>query len=163
MAQHPTEENWLQSFAPLLADTLRQRGLGNLIVMSRLGELWPTIAGPMLAGVTRPERISGSVLFIAARDAIWVQQVTFYQAKLLTNIRQHLGEVPFHKLHVTLDNTSVRQPAASPRVEALEPVPLTAEEEQHIQDQTTCIADLELREAVRRAWRQGRQWRRSGA
>lgn len=152
----------LQALGLALAETLRKRGMGHIVLLSRLWELWPTIAGPMLAEVTRPEGIRGEVLFIAARDALWMQQVIFFQAKLLTNIRQHLGDVPFHRLHFTLEKTSFRQPVSSPPVEELEPVPLTAAEKQQIQDETACIADPELREAVRRAWQQGWQSRRSG-
>ncbi|MBM3225793.1 MAG: DUF721 domain-containing protein [Candidatus Tectomicrobia bacterium] len=152
----------LQALAPVLAQTLRQRGLGHVLLLGRLVQHWDVIAGPQLAAVTRPESIRARVLFIAVSDAIWLQQITFYQAQLLDNIRRVVGEVPITKLHFLLAMSTSRQPASASTEAGLEPVPLTAGEEQQMQDDTACITDPDLREAVRRAWRQGWQARRSG-
>jgi len=56
--------------------------------------------------------------------------------------------------------SSVRRPVLSPPEEGLEPLPLTAVEEQQVQEGTASIADPDLREAVRRAWQRGWQARR---
>jgi len=79
---------------------------------------------------------------------------------LLENIRSVLGDVPITKLHFMLAMSSSRQPVLSPPEEDLEPLPLTAVEEQQMQEGTASIADPDLREAVRRAWQRGWQVRR---
>ena len=153
----------LQALAPVLAQALRQQGLGYLVLLARIVQHWRTIAGPQLAAVTQPESIDkkhARVLFVTVSDAIWLQQVTFYQAQLLENMRRVLGDVPITKLHFTLAMSSPRPPVLSSPEEVLEPVPLTAVEEQQVQEGTAGIADPELREAVRRAWQQGWQARR---
>ena len=150
----------LQVLAPVLAQTLRQRGLGHVVLLARLVQHWGTIAGPQLAAVTQPESIRARVLFVTVSDAIWLQQVTFYQAQLLENMRRVLGDVPITRLHFTLAMSSPRQPVSSSPDEVLEPVPLTAVEEQQVQEGTAGITDPELREAVRRAWQRGWQARR---
>jgi hypothetical protein len=150
----------LQALAPVLAQALSQRGLGHLVLLARIVQHWHTIAGSQLAAVTQPESIRARVLFVTVTDAIWLQQVTFYQAQLLENMRHVLGNVPITKLHFTLAMSSLRQPVLSPPDEGLEPLPLTAVEEQQVQESITGIADPELREAVRRAWQQGWQARR---
>ena len=152
----------LQALAPVLAQALRQRGLGHLVLLARMVQHWGTIAGPQLAAVTQPESIRARVLFVTVSDAIWLQQVTFYQAQLLENMRRILGHVPITKLHFTLARSAPRPPVRSSPEEVLEPVPLTAVEEQQVQEGTASIADPELREAVRRAWQQGWQARRQG-
>jgi len=152
----------LQSIAPVLAQALRQRGLGHLVLLGRIVQHWCTIAGPQLTAVTQPESIRGRVLFVTVSDAIWLQQITFYQAQLLENIRSVLGDVPITKLHFMLAMSSSRQPVLSPPEEDLEPLPLTAVEEQQMQEGTASIADPELREAVRQAWQRGWQVRREG-
>jgi predicted nucleic acid-binding Zn ribbon protein len=152
----------LQAIAPVLAQALRQCGLGHVVLLERLVRYWDTIAGPQLAAVTQPESIRARVLFITVRDAIWLQQITFYQAQLLENIRNVLGDVSITRLHFLLAMSSSRQPGPASTEAELEPVPLTAVEEQQMQDGTARIADPDLREAVRRAWRQGWQARRSG-
>jgi len=150
----------LQALAPVLAQALRQRGLGHLVLLARVVQYWHTIAGPQLAAVTQPESIRARVLFVTVSDAIWLQQVTFYQAQLLENMRRVLGDVPITKLHFRLAMSSSRQPVSSSPEEVLEPAPLTAVEEQQVQEGTAGIADPELREAVKRAWQRGWQAKR---
>jgi hypothetical protein len=98
-------------------------------------------------------------LFVAVTDAIWLQHLTFYQSQLLQKIRHVLGEVPISRLHFTLASSS-QPPMLSGPEEVQEPTPLTAEEERQVQEGTAGIADPDLREVVRRAWRQGWQARR---
>ena len=150
----------LQALAPVLAQALRHRGLSHLVLLGQIVRHWYVIAGPQLAAVTQPESIRARVLFITVNDAIWLQQITFYQAQLLENIRSVLGNVAITRLHFTLAMSSSRQPVLSPPEEGLEPLPLTAVEEQQMQEGTASIADPDLREAVRRAWQRGWQARR---
>src|SRR5262245_11357199 len=120
----------LQALAPVLAQALRQHGLGHLVLLGQIVRHWHTIAGPQLAAVTQPESIRTRVLFIMVRDAIWLQQITFYQAQLLENIRGVLGDVAITRLHFMLARASFRQPGLSLPEAGLEPLPLTAAEEQ---------------------------------
>ena len=160
MALQPSKADALQAIAPALLQALRQRGLGHLVLLGHIVQHWATIAGTQLMAVTQPESIRGRVLFVNVSDAIWLQQITFYQAQLLENIRRVLGEVPITKLHFTLAMSSPRPPVLSLPEEDLEPLPLTAVEEQQMQESTAGIADPELRETVRRAWQRGWQARR---
>jgi predicted nucleic acid-binding Zn ribbon protein len=160
MALQPSNADALQTIASVLAQALRQRGLGHLVLLGQIAQHWSTIAGTQLTAVTQPESIRGRVLFVTVSDAIWLQQITFYQAQLLENIRSVLGEVPITKLHFTLAMSSSRQPVLSLPEEDLEPLPLTAVEEQQMQESTASIADPDLRETVRRVWQRGWQARR---
>jgi hypothetical protein len=145
----------LQPLAVVVEHVLQQAGLGRIPLLARLQRHWKTISGPQIAAVTHPEGVRGRLLFITVHDAIWLQQLTFYHAQLLQNIRQVLGDVPITKLHFTL--ASSPKPLA-PDVEAT-PEPqrllLTGEEERHVIESTASIADGELRAAVRQAWRRG--------
>src|SRR5215510_67176 len=152
MDRQSANASTLQALAPVLAQALRQRGLGHLVLLGQIIQHWHAIAGPQLAAVTQPESIRARVLFVTVSDAIWLQQITFYQAQLLENIRSVLGDVPIAKLHFTLATSSSRQPVLSPSEEDLESLPVTAMEEQQMQESTASIADPELRETVRRAW-----------
>ena len=146
----------LQPLAPLVAQTLQQAGLGRVAWLGRLVQHWEEIVGPQLASVTRPERMRSRVLFVTVSDAIWLQQLMFYQSQLLRNIRQVLGDIPVSRLHFVLAVASP-QLMQSEVAKVLEPLPLTATEEQQVMDGTSGIADAELRESIRRAWRQGWQ------
>ena len=111
----------LQALAPVLAQALRQRGLSHLVLLGQIVRHWHAIAGPQLAAVTQPESIRARVLFVTVSDAIWLQQITFYQAQLLENIRSVLGDVALTRLHFRLAISSSRPPVLSPPEEGLEP------------------------------------------
>jgi hypothetical protein len=134
---------------------LQQAGLGRVTLLGRLQRQWQLIGGPQIAAVTQPEGIRGRVLFITVNDTMWLQQLTFYHTQLLQNIRQVLGDVPITKLHFTL---APSPRALAPDVETpSEPqrLSLTGEEERQVIESTARIADAELRQAVRQAWRRG--------
>lgn len=161
---HDQRKN-LQPLASLLARTLERRGLGRVVLLSRLHQHWPEIVGPQLAKVTQPEGVRSRMLLITVTDAIWLQQIKFYQSQLLQNIRRVLGDVPIHRLHCTLAVPAARSSIAKqpdgerPPKAALPPLPLTAEEERQVLTGTDSITDPELRELVRRTWRIGWQSR----
>jgi hypothetical protein len=145
----------LQPLAIVVEHVLQQAGLGRVTLLGRLQQQWRTIGGPQIAAVTHPEGVRGRVLFITVNDAIWLQQLTFYQAQLLQNIRQVLGDVPITKLHFTLASSPTPLVPAVETLPELQRQPLTGEEERQILESTVPIADHELREAVRQAWRRG--------
>jgi predicted nucleic acid-binding Zn ribbon protein len=158
MVRHVPNPGILQPLASVLAQTLRQAGLDRVVVLARLGRHWEEIVGSQIAAVARPEGLRARVLFVAVADAIWLQQLTFYQAQLLRNIRRVLGDVPIGKLHFTLASPS--REAIPKAEETVELLPLTAAEECQVLEDTVGIADAELRETVRRVWRRGWQVRR---
>lgn len=156
----------LQPLAPLVALTLRRAGLGRVVLMSRLLRHWEEIVGSQLAAVAQPEAVRSRVLFVTVTDDIWLQQLMFYQSQLLQNMRNVLGEVGITRLHFSLAPSLSRQsgrrdgsrPEQSEEVAgADDPLPLTTAEEQQVVAGTEEIADPELRDAARRAWRMGWQ------
>lgn len=152
----------LEPLAPLLTQTLERQGLGRVMLLSRLQQHWPEIVGPQLAKVAQPDGVRSRVLFISVVDAVWLQQLKFYQSQVLQNMRRALGDIPIHRLHCTLAAPArvARPSEAKAPAAGLDPLPLTAEEERRVITGTDSIADSELRELVRRTWRKGWQVRR---
>lgn len=148
----------LQPLTPVLAQTLRQVGLERVMLLVRLTQHWREIAGAQVAAIAQPENVRGRVLFVTVADAIWLQQLTFYQAQLLRNIRRVLGDVPIGKLHFALATAPV--PTRSDVADASASVPLSTVEERQVLEDTAAIADADLREVVQRVWRRGLQLRR---
>ena len=156
MNRRVSDAKSLQPLHTALTDALQQAGIGNLATLVMLQRRWADIAGPQLAAVSQPVRFRWGELLISVRDAIWLQQMTFYQAQLRHNIRSTIDDVQVSNLRFVLayasdlparPSTSTDGPAA--------PALLTADEERRVRKGTAGIADTELREAARRAWRQG--------
>jgi hypothetical protein len=149
----------LQPLAPALEERLRQAGLEHLVLLAHLTRAWPTIVGAQLARVSHPQRLRGPVLFVTVTESIWMQQFAFFQSQLLHNIHRELGDVPIVKVYFTLTMTPPEPVAPAPE-KVREFCPLTPAEEQQVYEGTARIADPELRDILRRAWRQGWQAQR---
>ena len=155
MNRRASDAKALQPLHVALTDALQQAGLDNVVTLVRLQRRWADIAGAQLAAVSHPVRLRWGELLISVSDAIWLQQMTFYQARLRDNIRSVVGDVKVSNLRFVLAYAA-DQPS-KPSVSAKGPTPaalLTADEERRVRDGTAGIADAELREAARRAWRQ---------
>lgn len=166
MHDRHNRNEWLEPLAPLLTRTLESRGLGRVVLLSRLQRHWPEIVGPQLAKVAQPEGVRSPVLFISVAKAVWLQQLKFYQSQVLQNMRSVLGDIPIHRLHCTLaapsrtSTAEARSTEAKPSEAAPSLLPLTAAEERQVITGTDSLADPELRELVRRTWRKAWQVRR---
>lgn len=144
----------LQPLAPVLVRTLQEAGLAHVMVEGQLARHWKDIVGAQIAAVSHPERIHSQVLFVAVSDTVWLQQLTFYHAQVVQNIRRVLGNVPIAKVRFVLassSRTSAQRPA-----EAAHGRSLTTAEARQIESVTAGIGEVDLREGIRRAWR--RAW-----
>lgn len=156
MNRRAVDAKALQPLHVALTDALQQAGLDNLVTLVALQRRWTDIAGSQLASVSHPVRLRWGELLISVSDAIWLQQMTFYQARLRDNIRSVVGDVKVSNLRFVLAYASDRpaRPSTSIEGSSRQPALLTADEERRVREGTACIADVELREAARRAWRQ---------
>lgn len=155
MNRRASDTKALQPLHVALKDALQQAGLDNVVALVALQRNWSAIAGAQLAAVSHPVRFRWGELLISVSDAIWLQQMTFYQAQLRHNIRSVGGGVKVSSLRFVLAYAS-EGPSRTPTSVAgpAQPELLTADEERRVREGTACIADEELREAARRAWRQ---------
>ena len=161
MNRRASDAKALQPLHVALTDALQQAGLDNVVSLVRLQRRWADIAGSQLAAVSHPVRLRWGELLISVSDAIWLQQMTFYQARLRDNIRSVVGNVKVSNLRFVLAYAA-DQPSrpsrpsrpSTPVAGPTQPALLTADEERRVRDGTAGIADAELREAARRAWRQ---------
>ena len=156
MNRRASDAKTLQPLHVALTDALQQAGLDNVVALVALQRNWTAIAGSQLAAVSHPVRFRWGELLISVSDAIWLQQMTFYQAQLRHNIRSVVGDVKVSSLRFVLAYASDQpsRPRTSSEEATQQPELLTADEEQRVRQGTACIADEELREAARRAWRQ---------
>jgi len=155
MNRRASDAKALQPLHVALTDALQQAGLDNVVTLVTLQRRWADIAGSQLAAVSHPVRLRWGELLISVSDAIWLQQMTFFQARLRDNIRSVVGDVKVSSLRFVLAYAADQRPR--PSISAKGPAPaalLTADEERRVRDGTAGIADSELREAARRAWRQ---------
>ena len=154
MNRRASDMKTLQALPAALNEALTQAGLGNVVTLVRLKHNWAAIAGPQLAKVSQPVRFRWGELLVSVSDAIWLHQMTFFQAKLRDNICSVMGDAKVSKLRFVLAYASDRPSSPSDPVEERgQPGTLTADEERMVRSGTAGIAHGGLREAASRAWR----------
>ena len=154
MSRRAADRKTLQSLPAVLDQALWQVGLGNLATLVKLKKDWPAIAGPQLARVSRPVRFRWGELLVSVKDAMWLQQMSFFQADLRDNIGTVVGDAKVTRLRFVLAYASdAPSEASSPTGKRGEPQALTADEESMVQSGTAGISNPGLREAAGRAWR----------
>ena len=155
MNRHAFDAKALQSLPVVLTEALTQAGLSNVVTLVKLQRNWVAIAGSQLAKVSQPVRFRWGELLVSVSDAIWLHQMTFFQATLRDKIRNVVSDVKVSKLRFVLAYSS-DQPLnpSSPGEKRREPQMLTADEERMVRSSTAGISHAGLREAASRAWRQ---------
>jgi len=76
------------SVKDILAGVLNNPKISKKLTQYAVLDLWPEIVGKALAEKTRPDRVSGETLYVEAKNAAWVQELTFMKGLILQKIRE---------------------------------------------------------------------------
>ena len=149
----------LQPLPGVLTEALTQAGLSNLVTLVKVQRNWAAIAGSQLAKVSHPVRFRWGELLVSVSDAIWLHQMTFFQARIRERIRSVVSDEKVSKLRFVLTYSSDQplnpsSPGEEPRQPQIQTQILTADEERMVRSGTAGISHAGLREAASRAWRQ---------
>ena len=145
----------LQPLPAVLTEALTQAGLSNVVTLVKLQRSWNAIAGSQLAKVSQPVRFRWGELLVSVSDAIWLHQMTFFQARIRERIRTVVSDEKVSKLRFVLAYASDQTlNPSSTGEERRQPQVLTADEERMVRSGTAGISHAGLREAASRAWRQ---------
>ena len=154
MNRRPSDAKALRPLPGVLDEALTQAGFSNVVTLVKLKRSWPAIAGSQLARVSQPVRFRWGELLVSVSDAIWLHQMTFFQAKLRDKICSVMGDAKVTKLRFVLAYDSDQPLSHSDPVEERgRAAKLTADEERMVRSGTAGISDAGLREAASRAWR----------
>jgi predicted nucleic acid-binding Zn ribbon protein len=65
---------------------LRRRGLSAKVEAASVVPEWPSLVGPRIAAVTRPQRVSNEVLFVAVTSSAWMMELNMMKGELMRRI-----------------------------------------------------------------------------
>jgi predicted nucleic acid-binding Zn ribbon protein len=127
---------------------------------------WPQIAGRLVAGHTRAEKVRDGVLLVTADTATWAHELRMRREELLTRLAGAVGEGVIGDIHFRTG--SVRREREEVRPASIK---LSRKETRAAATAAEHIADEELRAKAERAflslarmsrWRRETGWRRCG-
>ncbi len=77
----------------IVAQILRQKGLGAGLQRGQALALWPELAGPALSELTEAERLEDGVLFVRVTDSVAAHQLTYLREEFLRRYQERLPGV----------------------------------------------------------------------
>lgn len=67
-------------------------GIRRRLKQAQVVERWDAIVGERIARETKPERVAGNTLFVAASSPVWAQELEFLKREILAKIRDEMGK-----------------------------------------------------------------------
>ena len=149
---------------------LVEEGLAGLGIVQKIREhtaplVWAEVVGPQVAGATEVLGVSGGVLRVATKSAVWSQELTFYKADILRRLNARVGtplggtreaaikDILFQNRGLRAKQEAADAPASvplAPSREELEDVTLSPGEMETIEASVAAVADEALRARLRR-------------
>ena len=106
-------------------------------------QMWDQAVGEAIASRTMPLRISGGVLTVTVASGPWMQQLSFMKDELRQRINGCLGED--RVTEIIFKAGSLKRQQAVVHEPRRQPKPLSAQQQDNIQQQTIDVKDEELR------------------
>jgi predicted nucleic acid-binding Zn ribbon protein len=133
------------------------RGITDAVRGERLLAEWLDFVGARIAARTRPDGIYDRVLVIEVASSAWLHELNLLRAQILAGLLERVGEPRlFDELkfkiagRVNRRPTSTVRPRAAAKPAAPEIAPATGLAREQIVRETEAVADVELRELIRR-------------
>jgi predicted nucleic acid-binding Zn ribbon protein len=148
----------------LVAQVLQRAGVAGAVREQRLVTEWSRMVGERIAARAWPDGLERGVLYVRVVSSAWMHELAFLREPLIEAARQVTGNPPLVReirFHLggrrssgsddLVGNLARRRRAARPAPPP--PPPISPEAAAHIDRETQGIADDELREIIREAWR----------
>ncbi len=131
--------------ASLLGEMFRGKPLEKRLREGKIWMVWDAAVGAQIAAKARPAGFRDGVLTVVVSNAPWMQQLSFLKKGLIDKINATLGEEMVTEIYLRAGRSE--QPRQAPVRQKKIARPLTAEEQERIDRETSSISDPELREA----------------
>jgi len=143
-----------------VGNLLTRLGVAGAVREQRLVTAWESMVGPRVAARAWPDALERGVLYVRVSNSAWMHELAFLREAMIEAARRITGDPPLVKeirFHLGRrrngdgDGVTLERPKPKTRPAARPPLDPAASAE--IDRQTAGIADEELREAIRVAWK----------
>lgn len=82
----------MDTLAAILDQYLTKLGIAAPIQRYKAFQYWNEVVGSQIGEQTEPKRLSGDVLFVQVRSAVWRNELFYLKQDILHKLNQKLGE-----------------------------------------------------------------------
>ena len=93
---------WAEPIGKILADVIRDLGLGKKLSEQRAVIEWPDIVGRRVAEHARALRVDSGMLFVEVDSPVWSQELTLMKRNILREINARIGREAIDNVHFVL-------------------------------------------------------------
>lgn len=76
----------------VLKGSLDSLGLRQKVVEQQAAAKWAAVVGPQIAAVSRVDRITDGVMFVACKSSMWASELTLHANDILGKLEKELGK-----------------------------------------------------------------------
>ncbi len=134
----------------LLSAVFENKKWRGKLELHRVFEFWDKTVGKEIAAVAQPSLIRGSVLWVKAKDSIWMQQLHLQKILLLERINKQLSGEKLSDIHFQLDSSLSAPP--EPETEKPKPVLLDKKKEQEFDKLIGSLEGDDLKASLKSLW-----------
>ena len=116
--------------------------------------VWAEVVGEQMAAATEVLGVSGGVLRVSTKSAVWANELTFYKVEILRRLNLTLGVAKAPVItDIHFQNRGLTKPGKTVAVveTSLDDIELSANELKQVEESLRKITDPELRDKMRRA------------
>ena len=88
MRDPEARKNGPEAIGPIVRDILSRLGMKELLVSSRVFEIWPATVGPAIAGHAQPHSLREGTLVVHVDSSVWLAQLERFRKR---QIREKLN------------------------------------------------------------------------
>ena len=137
-------KNWVP-IGNALQNATKRIGILKKMRQYEIWNQWDKIAGKTLTTHAKPARWQGNTLVVIVEHATWMQELSYLKAELLDKIRTSIPNIPIADIRFEIGRIPKEMLQEAP-TQALPP--LSADEEEFIEQAMKEIKDDEAREAA---------------
>jgi len=91
-----------QPIANVLAEVIRNLGLGKKLTEQRAVVEWTEAVGGRVAEHARALKVDGGRLFVEVDSSVWIQELTLMKRQILERLNSKIGRKVIHNVHFVL-------------------------------------------------------------
>ncbi|MCK4739305.1 MAG: DUF721 domain-containing protein [Deltaproteobacteria bacterium] len=140
----------LKSIAKILGLSFKGLGVKEKVVEHSLASTWRQAVGEMIAKKTKPGRLIGSTLFVNVLNSSWMNTLLYEKSELIEKLNATLGRKQIKDIVFRTGPVENTTAIPSPEKREVERIkrPLSALEEEFIEETTSELKDEKLRELI---------------
>ncbi|MBN2070803.1 MAG: DUF721 domain-containing protein [Candidatus Krumholzibacteriota bacterium] len=102
-------ERGSKSIDKILPDVIKGLGIEEKFEEASLRAGWKEVVGDGVAARSRPLDIRGGTLFIAVKNNVWMQEMSFHRTRIIDGIKQRFPRLKIREIRLVIEREKTEE------------------------------------------------------